>query len=63
MFFENQELQKIIIEIKPDYFIKGAEAQKEEQEAAESYGGKVIIIPPIQEISSTHIINKAKNLQ
>ncbi len=47
--------------LKPDYYIKAGDYKKEELTSAkeiESYGGKVVIIPPLEGFSSTNLIEK-----
>ena len=58
--FEEDTLEKMIKIIKPDYLVKGVDYQKNEIIRAsfiQSYGGKVIRIPLIENHSSSYIIN------
>jgi len=62
MFNEDTPLN-LIKKIRPDYLVKGADYLKEEVvgfDFVESYGGKVILLPLIDNISTSNIINRIK---
>jgi len=62
MFNDDTPLD-LIKKIRPDYLVKGADYLKEEVvgfDFVESYGGKVILLPLIDNISTSNIINKIK---
>ena len=62
MFNEDTPLD-LIKKIRPDYLVKGADYLKEEVvgfDFVESYGGKVILLPLIDNISTSNIINRIK---
>ena len=61
--FSSNELAKLIQIIQPDILTKGSNYRSEEvfgRELVEQYGGRVALIPVIENISSTSIINNIK---
>ncbi|MCG2759218.1 MAG: PfkB family carbohydrate kinase, partial [Desulfobacteraceae bacterium] len=61
--FSSNELTKLIQIIQPDILTKGSNYKSEEvfgHELVEQYGGRVALIPVIENISSTSIINNIK---
>ena len=62
--FSSQELSKLIEIIRPDVLTKGSNYTSEEvfgRELVEQLGGRVVLIPVTEEISSTRIINNIRN--
>ena len=62
--FSSQELSKLIEIIRPDVLTKGSNYTSEEifgRELVEQLGGRVILIPVTEKISSTRIINNIRN--
>ena len=62
--FSSQELSKLIEIIRPDVLTKGSNYTSEEifgRELVEQLGGRVILIPVTEKISSTRIINTIRN--
>ena len=62
--FSDDTPKKLIQIIKPDFLIKGGDYKKKNivgNDIVSSYGGETIIIPLINGISSTNIINKINN--
>ncbi len=58
--FSSQELEKLIEIIRPDVLTKGSNYTSEEvfgHEIVERFGGRVVLIPVTEKISSTRIIN------
>jgi len=63
IIFDEEVPLNLIKNIRPDFLVKGADYTKEEvigHDIVESYGGKVSLIPLIDNISTTDIINKIK---
>ncbi|MCK5507992.1 MAG: D-glycero-beta-D-manno-heptose-7-phosphate kinase [Desulfobacterales bacterium] len=61
--FSSNKLEKLIQIIQPDILTKGSNYRSEEvfgHELVEQYGGRVVLIPVIENISSTGIINNIK---
>lgn len=61
--FASEELESLIEIIHPDVLTKGSNYTTEEvygRELVEQYGGKVALIPVVENISSTRIINNIK---
>ena len=59
--FSDDTPKKLIQIIKPDFLIKGGDYKKKDivgNDIVSSYGGETIIIPLIDGLSSTNIINK-----
>ena len=59
--FSDDTPKKLIQIIKPDFLIKGGDYKKKDivgNDIVSSYGGKTIIIPLIDGLSSTNTINK-----
>ena len=64
VIFPTDELLKIIETIKPDVLTKGSNYRSEEvfgREFVEAYGGRVVLMPVTENISSTRIIDSIKN--
>ena len=62
--FSSRELKKLIEIIRPDVLTKGSNYTSEEvfgRERVEALGGKVVLIPVSENISSTRIINNIKS--
>jgi D-beta-D-heptose 7-phosphate kinase/D-beta-D-heptose 1-phosphate adenosyltransferase len=62
--FSSQELSKLIEIIRPDVLTKGSNYATEEvfgRELVEKLGGRVVLIPVTEKISSTRIINNIRN--
>ena len=62
--FSSGELKKLIEIIRPDVLTKGSNYTSEEvfgRELVEALGGKVVLIPVTENISSTRIINNIKS--
>ncbi|MES0447031.1 MAG: D-glycero-beta-D-manno-heptose-7-phosphate kinase [Desulfobacterales bacterium] len=62
--FSSQELSKLIEIIRPDVLTKGSNYASEEvfgRELVEQLGGRVVLVPVTEEISSTRIINNIRN--
>ncbi len=62
--FSSQELKKLIEIIQPDVLTKGSNYTSEEvfgREIVEQFGGRVVLIPVTEDISSTRIINNIKS--
>jgi len=61
--FASEELESLIEMIRPDVLTKGSNYTTEEvygRELVEQYGGQVALIPVVENISSTRIINNIK---
>lgn len=65
-FLFDETKNKINIELlQPNIYIKAGDYTKEQLTSAglvESYGGKVVLIPPVEGVSTTQIIEKIKTL-
>ena len=62
--FSSRELEELIEIIRPDVLTKGSNYTSEEvfgRELVEQFGGRVVLIPVTEQISSTRIINNIKN--
>ena len=62
--FANQDLFKVIENIRPNVLTKGSNYKSEQvlgRKIVESYGGRVELIPFTEDVSSTQIINSIKN--
>jgi len=62
--FSSRELKKLIEIIRPEVLTKGSNYTSEEvfgRERVEAFGGKVVLIPVTENISSTRIINNIKS--
>jgi D-beta-D-heptose 7-phosphate kinase/D-beta-D-heptose 1-phosphate adenosyltransferase len=62
--FSSHELKKLIEIIRPDVLTKGSNYTSEEvfgRELVEQLGGRVVLIPVTENLSSTRIINNIKN--
>ncbi len=63
VFSSSDELEKIIKTIQPDILTKGSNYTHEEvfgHEYVEEFGGKVVLVPVTENISSTEIINNIR---
>ena len=63
ILFDAETPLELIKEIRPDFLVKGADYSKEEvvgYNLVESYGGKVVLLPLIDTISTSNIINRIK---
>ncbi|ACO04292.1 MAG TPA: D-glycero-beta-D-manno-heptose 1-phosphate adenylyltransferase [Persephonella sp.] len=64
IIFDEDTPEKLIKEIKPDFLVKGGDWKIENIVGADfvqSYGGKVVTIDFVHDISTTRIIQKVKN--
>jgi D-beta-D-heptose 7-phosphate kinase/D-beta-D-heptose 1-phosphate adenosyltransferase len=64
VIFSSHELENLIRIIQPDILTKGSNYTSEEvfgRELVEQFGGRVVLIPITEKISSTRIINHIKN--
>ena len=62
--FSSEELKKLIEFIRPDILTKGGNYTAEEvagRKTVEQFGGRVVLIPAVENISSTGIIHNIKN--
>lgn len=62
--FSHGELERLLRQIQPDILTKGSNYASEEilgRELVEESGGRVVLIPVAEKISSTGIINNIKN--
>jgi D-beta-D-heptose 7-phosphate kinase/D-beta-D-heptose 1-phosphate adenosyltransferase len=62
--FANQDLFKVIENIRPNVLTKGSNYKSEQvlgRKIVESYGGRVELVPFTEDVSSTQIINNIKN--
>jgi len=61
VIFDEDKPLELLKEIKPDFHIKGGsfvlENIKEERDLIESWGGKHILLPPVEGYSTTNLIN------
>lgn len=66
--FEEESPMKILQELKPEVYVKGGDYKKEREdrtgcrEFVRSYGGRVFLTELTQNISTSNIIKKIKNL-
>ncbi len=56
----------VIKKLKPDYYVKGGDytletLNQDEVNYVKSYGGKIVLIPIVYDVSSTKIIKEIKN--
>ncbi|MCK5149018.1 HAD-IIIA family hydrolase [bacterium] len=64
--FKERRNRKNIEALKPDFYIKAGDYTPDKltsKDVVESYGGKVILIPLVEQVSSSHIIDKISLLQ
>ena len=64
--FSTDELLKIIEIIRPHVLTKGSNYSSEKvlgRERVEQFGGRVVLIPVVEDISSTRIIDNIKKNQ
>ncbi len=64
IIFDEDTPERLIKEIKPDFLVKGGDWKIEDIVGADfvnSYGGKVVTIDFVYDISTTKIIKKVKN--
>ncbi len=67
VIFDKKTPIKIIEELKPDFYIKGGDytldtIDQNERRVVEHYGGEIKILPEVEGISTTIIIEKIKKL-
>jgi len=67
VIFEEKTPIKIINELKPDFYIKGGDytlntIDQDERQVVENYCGEIVILPEVEGISTTIIIEKLKKL-
>ena len=63
IIFEEDTPLNLIKRLSPDLLVKGSDYQKEEivgSDYVESYGGKILIVDLVQNLSSTKTIDKVK---
>jgi len=63
--FEEETPEKLIKELKPDLLVKGSDYCEDEiigGPFVKSYGGKILIVDLLNNLSSTNVINKIKNI-
>ena len=63
ILFDAETPLELIKKIRPDFLVKGADYAKEEvvgYDFVESYGGRVVLLPLIDTISTSNIINRIK---
>lgn len=63
VIFENPTPLKILLLLKPDYYVKGGDytidsIDQQERSTVESYGGKIKILPFIADVSTSKIVDK-----
>ena len=66
--FPEQTIENCLRELKPDIFVKGGDytletLNQDERKIVEEYGGKIIILPLIEGISTTNLIEKIKRMK
>ena len=67
IIFKDKTPIKLIEKIKPDYYIKGGDytldtIDQDERRVVESYGGEIVLLPEVEDISTTSIIEKIKKM-
>jgi len=67
IIFKDKTPIKLIEKIKPDYYIKGGDytidtIDQDERRVVESYGGEIVLLPEVEGISTTSIIEKIKKM-
>ncbi|WP_072137565.1 D-glycero-beta-D-manno-heptose 1-phosphate adenylyltransferase [Sporomusa ovata] len=65
VIFDDHTAAGLVAAIKPDIYVKGGDYRIEdipEAQAVSSYGGKMVLIPPVPGRSSSNIINKIVNI-
>jgi D-beta-D-heptose 7-phosphate kinase/D-beta-D-heptose 1-phosphate adenosyltransferase len=63
ILFDEDTPLKLIEKVRPDYLVKGADYSREKvvgHDIVESYGGKVCLLPLVNDTSTTSIINRIK---
>ena len=62
--FSEENPISLIKEIKPDIYVKGNDYSREEiigADLIDKYGGEIILLPILEHISTTKIINRIEN--
>ena len=67
VIFSDKTPIKMIEFIKPDYYIKGGDytidtIDQDERKVVESYGGEIVLLPMVEGVSSSIIVEKIKKL-
>ncbi len=67
IIFKDKTPIKLIEKIKPDYYIKGGDytidtIDQDERRVVESYGGEIVLLPEVEGISTSSIIEKIKKM-
>ena len=67
IIFKDKTPIKLIEKIKPDYYIKGGDytldtIDQDERRVVERYGGEIVLLPEVEDISTTSIIEKIKKM-
>ena len=67
IIFKDKTPIKLIEKIKPDYYIKGGDytidtIDQDERRVVESYGGEIVLLPEVEGVSTTSIIEKIKKM-
>lgn len=63
IIFDEDTPEQLIKQIRPDILVKGADYEKKEiigKSFVESYGGKVVLIPLVEGVSTTLLINQMR---
>ncbi len=63
LIYDDETATRFLKELRPDFFVKGGDytmesLDKGERKAVESYGGKIVLIPPIRDRSTTNVIKR-----
>jgi len=66
ILFDEERVTRFLKELKPDVFIKGGDysidtLDQEERSTVQKYGGRIVLIPPIKDKSTTNMIKKILN--
>jgi rfaE bifunctional protein nucleotidyltransferase chain/domain len=67
VIFSNKTPIKMIEFIKPDFYIKGGDytietIDQDERKVVEGYGGEIVLLPMVEGVSSSIIVEKIKKL-
>jgi len=67
LIFEDKSPVNIIQEFKPDYYIKGGDytidtIDQTERRVVQAFGGEIVLLPEVEGISTSSIIEKIKKL-
>jgi bifunctional ADP-heptose synthase (sugar kinase/adenylyltransferase) len=65
VIFSDKKPIKMIELLKPDYYIKGGDytidtIDQNERKVVEKYGGEIVLLPMVPEMSSSAIVEKIK---